>query len=59
MATESLADPRELKPAVSGACVAFMRVLLAREPSDRYESWEALIVRIRAQQRASAEGSSM
>lgn len=43
IASEPLPDPRARNPHVSASCVAFLKVLLARGPGDRYASWQALI----------------
>ncbi len=41
--SEPLPDPRLSNPAVSEASVALLEIMLAKQPEDRYESWEGLV----------------
>ena len=42
-ATQSLADPRRIRPGISEPCVELLERMLTRDPRQRHESWEALI----------------
>ena len=40
---EQLPDPRQFNPQVSEPCVALLETMLAKEPTSRHTTWEALL----------------